>query len=188
MRVQITRLLVVVSAVLGFAAAASAATLSVLANKTTYSVGETITLSVSGDAQGATAYGVFGRLLYTGTGSVTPQTGTQKKINPAVALGVLTHGAGFSDSFNQIAGLIGATATNLPADNPFSTITLIATGLGVVDANWEVPYPTDGNGLYFFGLQSAPGTSFTIVPESSTGLLVFVGLLGLAGWRRARCL
>jgi hypothetical protein len=46
--------------------AANAATLSVNSDKTTYNIGETITLSVIADDQGATAYYIFGRLLYNG--------------------------------------------------------------------------------------------------------------------------
>jgi hypothetical protein len=52
-----------------------------------------------------------------------------------------------------------------------------------VDLNWV----TDGDEpLFFFGLTTAPGTSFTIVPEPGTATLLALGLLGIAGWRRAR--
>ena len=46
--------------------AASAATLAIVSDKATYLPGETITLSIFGDAQGASAYGVFGRLEMSG--------------------------------------------------------------------------------------------------------------------------
>jgi formylglycine-generating enzyme required for sulfatase activity len=36
------------------------------------------------------------------------------------------------------------------------------------------------------GLEGAVGIRLAMIPEPSTGLLVVAGLLGLAGWRRAR--
>jgi len=193
-------LLSLVSVVGGFEMAASAATLSVVSGKTTYNVGETITLSVSGDAQGASAFGIYGRLQFTGVGSVTPNTETQKQVGTTTSphnwingfLSDSAHGEPgtgvFSDSFNQIAGTnpnAPDTAGGLPANNPFATETLIASSVGVVNASWNTD-ASSGFQFNFFGLTNAPGTSFTIVPEPTTGLLVFAGLLGLAGWRRAR--
>src|SRR5207247_859902 len=46
----------------------------------------------------------------------------------------------------------------------------------------------DGTGVnqnFITGVRG-PGGIAVFVPEPSTGLLVFAGLLGLAGWRRAR--
>ena len=61
-------------------------------------------------------------------------------------------------------------------------MTLIAQSLGIVDVHWDSTL----NEFFFFGLTNAPGTSFTIVPEPSTAVLLAVGLLGLAVRRRAR--
>src|SRR5262245_22232480 len=60
------RLLFTSALVLACGSAASAATLSVSADKLTYLVGETITLSIFGDAQGASADAIFGRLGFNG--------------------------------------------------------------------------------------------------------------------------
>jgi hypothetical protein len=180
------RTLFVVAVLVAFATAASGATLSVVSDKTTYSVGETITLTVSGDDQGATTYGVLGSVEYNGA-LVDNGTRAQTALNGGAAWtkGVLFEldngGPGsFSYSFNQAAGLAAQTATNLPGN--FSTITLIAKALGVVNVSWDT---TGGNALDFFGLTNAPGTSFTIIPEPSTVALLGLGLVGLVlGGRR----
>jgi len=179
------RTLVVVAVVVGFAAAANAATLSVASNKTTYNVGETITLSVSGDGQGATAYSIFGRLLYN-SALVGPGTRNQTAVGTGWTLGTLNSSSGISEAINQI-NLAGGTSNNLPAGNPFSIVTLVANAVGVVNVNWD----TVGAGfqLSFFGLTNAPGTSFTIVavPEPATAALLSLGIVGLAvGGRRRR--
>ena len=173
---------------------ARAATLSVTPDKLTYHIGEVITLSVSGDAQGEMEFAVFGRLQYTGTGGVTPNTQTQKLVGTFWTAGIVGKGGGYSDAFNQIAGGSELPGNNLPANNPFSTITLIASAIGIVNVNWNT---ATGSGLEldFFGLMTAPGTGFCIlgdtnscpfVPEPTTGLLLILGLVGLAARRRAR--
>jgi hypothetical protein len=189
-----------VLAALSLASAASATSLSVIPDKLTYYYGETITLSVSGDAlgatSGATSYGIFGQLKYTGSGAVTTTSQTQKSVGVGWLKGTLSDGALYSDAFNQIAGLNARTATSLPAVNPFATITLLATGLGLVNVNWNT---ATGSGfeLDFFGLTNAPGTWFIIrdcdgeigcppVPEPETGALLALGLLALAARRRGR--
>jgi hypothetical protein len=191
-REAMRRSLVVVAAVIGFAAAASAATLTVVSSKPTYNLAETISLTIVGDAQGASASQIFGRLQYTGSGSVTPITQTQKQVGSSWSTAPLNNGAGFSDSFNQTAPPSGAQANNLPANNPFSIVTLIANSVGTVNVTWNTNMAS-GFQLSFFGLTNAPGTSFCIatleggcppVPEPSTGLLLLAGLLGLAQWRR----
>jgi hypothetical protein len=185
------RTLFIVLAVVGFATAASAATLSVVSDKTTYLTGETITLTTTGDDQGATAYTAFGVLNYDG-GLVDNGTRTQVQLvgstkwslNP---LAQADDGAGgsqdYSYAFAQLAGTYSQTATNLPAVNPFSTVTLIAKVAGVVNVTWD---DSGGpNQFAFFGLTTAPGTTFTIIPEPTTAVLFGLGLIGLVlGGRR----
>jgi hypothetical protein len=174
---------------------ASAAIFTLQSNKVIYNIGETITLTVQGDPQGATSYGVFGVLHYNGA-LVDNGTRTQPTLsgplgpwikNPLAQLDTNANdGGSFSYAFAQITG-VAETATNIPLTT-LSTVTLIAKAIGVVAVNWDTaggPFQFD-----FFGLTSAPGTSFTLLyadsPESETALLLGLGLLVLGALRRPR--
>jgi hypothetical protein len=183
------RLLWVALGMVAIAAGANATTLSVSPDKLTYAVGETITLSISGDDEGASAYGCFGRLLYRGD-IIDNGTRTQKAVHGPS--GYFTKGAlqatddgvnASSDAFNQ-ASIAAASPDNLPAENPFATVTLIAVAVGFVNVNWDTSTP--GYQLDYFGLTNAPGTSFTIVPEPATAALLGLGLLLLGALGRPR--
>jgi len=191
------RTLIVVAVMVAFAAsAASAATLSIVSNKTTYSVGETITLTVTGDDQGTTTYGIQGRINFDGsllnlTGAPpsngvvqTAASGPFGKFtvgtNPALDNG----GAGsYLFLFNQTSGA-PQDATNFPGT--VAVASLIAQAVGVVNLSWETTLASDA--LDFFGLTNAAGTSFSIVvPEPTTAGLLGLGLIGLVlGGRRRR--
>jgi hypothetical protein len=146
---------------LALVATAQAATLTIVSDKPTYAVGDTITLSVRGDSQGGTAFGIFGRLLYS---PALAQTVTSSQ-QPLTAAGVdwiqglLLTGDGFADVFNQITPVPGpepAAADNLL----IAQVALTAEARGIVNVVWS---ETDGFALDFFGLTTAPGTSFFIV-------------------------
>jgi hypothetical protein len=178
------RTLFVVAVLVAFATAASGASLQVVSDKTTYNIGETITLTVSGSDAGASAYGAFGRLQYDAT-KVLNGTQTQANLGGWTKQS-LTSGVGFSDAFSQIAGVnaLSASALSDVSNTAFSTVTLVAAAIGVVNVNWNT---STGSGfeLLFFGLSTAPGTSFTIVPEPTTAALLGLGLVGLVlGGRR----
>jgi hypothetical protein len=178
------RTLFVMAVVLGFATAASAATLSVVSNQASYNVGDTITLSVSGDAQGATSYGLIGRLLFDGSKATVVSITENSVGTNFLTSGAPANGVGFAEAFNQI-NLLGGTANNLPAGNPFSTVTLTATAPGVVTFDWS-------NSLDFFGIAGAQSANLSVtiggeIPEPTTAMMLALGLFGIAigGRRRA---
>jgi len=166
-------------------------TLSLSTDKLTYNVGETITVTVFGDDgdPGYPSYGIYGRLDYNGA---LVDNGTRSQLRLVGARGdwiLYSNGflgaadtnapgpGSFSESFNQVppppAG-DADTALNLP--DTLSTVTLIAASVGIVDLSWHTG---DDFRLMFFGA-SAPGTSFTIVPEPTTAMLIGMGLCAMA--------
>jgi hypothetical protein len=181
----------------GLSTASNSATLSVSTDKLTYLVGETVTLTVVGDDEdyGLCECGIFGQLEYSGA---LVDNGTRNQLQLVGSYGKWTQGVliqgddgihAFSWAFNQIASNIGAgvydnDVLNLPA--ALSTVTLIAKSVGVVDVNWHTIVDSSGTWLDFFALPNAPGTSFVIVPEPATGVLLGLGLLGFGIRRRAR--
>ena len=180
------------------ATGASAAMLSIDSNKSTYSVGENITLLVSG-SQGtsASAHGIFGRIVFDGSlinvtnlapnvanancgPAVVNCTSGQKLIGPP---GSWTKGSLENNDTNapgssvEMLDQVSISGTDQTATNPISTAFLVAQSAGVVNVDWDTTSPYQ---LNFFGLTSAPGTTFTIVPEPTTVALLGVGLIGLA--------
>jgi hypothetical protein len=158
--------------------AASATTLTVTPDKSTYLVGETITLSVFGDPEGTQTNVILGRLLFPAELASYADSSQEPLTSFGGGLswfqGTLVGGSGFAYAFYQIGD-----QSALPVDGPLmASVTLLATAPGSLDYRWESA--VGGDQLRFFGLTTAPGGSVTIVPEPATGLLVAFGLVATA--------
>jgi PEP-CTERM motif len=193
--------LLVLIAWFGLVATADAATLSISPDKTTYLVGERITLTVIGDDEGAVSDRIYGRLEFDGSlvdfggpgqtrliGASEPwntlilRSGEDIEILDPAGQPVGGPTEAIAEAFHQRPAIAEDTATNLPG--VLSTVILSAQATGVVNVNWHTA--ADAVQLKFFGLTNAPGTSFTIVPEPTTAALLAFGLLGLAVGRTRR--
>ncbi len=167
----------------GFAAVANAASLTITPDKTSYNVGESIVLTITGDSGGVAAQGVFGALALSGTGSMTYVSGSQSPISSfGGALPWTPSAVGAQNTvFNQIVGV-----TPFPGDwtSPLAVATYTAATLGVVNIGWN--NDSSVGALNFFGIAvgDAGTASITIVPEPTTASLLALGLIGLAMRRR----
>jgi len=187
------RTLVVVAAVVGFAAAANAALLTVTSElsgggaQNTFLVGDTIVLRIVGDPQGGVATGIIGNLTYNG--AITDTIAGNQAPTLFANAGAQTLGDGLSVAFDSNCGC-GTGIT--PPGTQVSTLTLVATGPGTSSVGWG-----GFSGLYFFDISSSDPASnipqahsFTIngvIPEPATAALLGLGMLGLVfgGRRRA---
>jgi PEP-CTERM motif-containing protein len=165
-------------ALIGLTGAARAASLAVVTDALTYTVGQTVTVTVTGDSQGGTDNAISGTLQYSA--ALTDTVGSSQSLLLSVLPwipGILTTSDGSAEVFDQSRGGILPPAT--VSNQLTSTATLTAMALGTVALSWAP-------GLDFFGLTSASGTSFTVVsaPEPGTGLLIGLGLAGVALVRR----
>jgi hypothetical protein len=158
------------------------------ADKATYAVGETITLTVIGDSEGALDLGIWGTIEYN-PAVVSPGTQTQTAMRTGAGVkwirgGLLAPGIkpNTADSFSQING------TTLAANSTkklTAVMTFAADAVGTASFDWYVLLG-EPETLDFFGLIAADGTTVDIVPEPSTAGLMGLGLIGLvvAGRRR----
>jgi hypothetical protein len=76
----------------------------------------------------------------------------------------------------------------VPIEQTLATVTGTAGALGVHTIAWS---SSPGNELYFFGAEAGPGTpliiintTFQVIPEPDTALLVGLGLTALTRIRR----
>jgi hypothetical protein len=161
---------------------AGAATLTITPDLPVYQVGDTITLNVSGDAEGAADNLIYGPLLFDADlanyVSSHQQPLTTNRFRWSV--GSLSGGGGFAEAFSQTPGL----EPDVPDGPLLASVTLRATAPGILEYSWR----TDGDPglrLDFFGLTEAPGGSVLIVPELSPGPLLGLGLIAIAMGRRS---
>jgi hypothetical protein len=177
-----------------FAGAAEATTLTVETDKPFYLVGETITLTVTGDTEGASALIVFGRLRFgnPGVANVAAGVPSQTRLR-ASTLGGLDWVAGpvrcsslggaSCEMMNQLSPL-----THRPADSTVpltAVVSLLALAPGTSTVFWDTNKP-GGFQLDFFGLTNAPGTLIHVAPEPTTAALLSLGLLALSVTRPRR--
>lgn len=195
----------VVTAVVGLATTASAVSLTVTTTdiadiaQTTFAIGDTIRLKVTGDATGGTGFGAAVNLVWNGSivdTIVTPIgcNGSAAKPCTSAAQGnwfqaKFSMGIGDGTLPDGSAWLINQANPRTAVNIDTSFVTLIATAMGVSQVRYG------GSLLDFFGIYAYPssgplniptGHSFTIVPEPATAVLIGLSLLGLAGLRRVR--
>jgi hypothetical protein len=185
------RTLVVVAAVVGFAAAAGASTFTVVsrdagdtADQNIFVVGETILLKFTGDAQDNTnaAQAIFGQLNYNTNGDITDFVS-----NSQTPMFATVSGLAQADNFSYIMNQSNTANTPPSTQIQIATVRLLATAPG------SSLVQIGGEAFDFFG-DYRPGSelpdtvhSFTIIPEPATAGLIGLGLLGLilGGRRRA---
>jgi len=181
-------------AVLAFApyawAYAAAATLTITPDQTAYQVGDTITLNVAGDSEGAEDNRIYGRLLFDANLADYVASHQEPLRNSRGGLQwclfALTGGEGFAEAFSQFP----CSENPEFVDGPLSaSVTLLATAPGTLHYSWQTEGNDDDLFLDFFGLREAPGGEVLIVPEVSTGSLLGLGVIAIAiARRRARFL
>jgi PEP-CTERM motif len=182
------------------AASGSGATLSINADKALYAPGEVVTLTVVGNSGGATDDALFGQIVFDPAGLLDPHaiTFTPQSGGPAGWLaGYLgcpdplgTPGTCWLINYIEDQPLQGATMD--PIEQTLAIVTATAGAPGSYSVNWSGA-ESYGNELDFFGLTEGPGatliifnTSFQVVPEPATVLLVVLGVIALALRVRAR--
>jgi len=179
---------------LSLSARADAATLTLTTDKAFYLPGETVTITAVGNSGGATDFGLFGSLRFDPDAllsptaiTFTPTTGTAQSWIPGFrGCTGFPVGPGECWVINYIAfpDPLGMD----PVEQTLAILTATAGLPGVYSVEWSDAF---GNELYFFGLDEGPGaaltifnTSFQVIPEPSTALLIGLGLIGLASRRR----
>ncbi len=147
--------------VLGMSLSAQAATVTATHIKSTYSFGETITITTIGDPQGGTADLVFGRLFYDGSLMTANGGNTQTKLRTTGGAKWATAGlvttANSSDAFNQIKP---DALSSLPQDSTKKLTSVMTFTVGNTAGTAVFAWNTAGGQFSFFGA-SPIGTSVT---------------------------
>jgi hypothetical protein len=173
--------------VLGMSLGAQAATLTMSADKVSYAVSETITLTVIGDTLGGTDLGIFGTVAYN-SALVSTGTHTQKALKTVNKVAWIRGGLNTDfpqpDTFDAFSQINGTTVAAGSTKKLTATMTFKADAAGAAAFDWWVGAAAQT--LDFFGLVAATGTTVNIIPEPSTAGLMGLGLVGLvvAGRRR----
>jgi hypothetical protein len=183
------------AALLVAASVSNAATLTVTPDKTSYGVGETITLSIVGDAEGAAAIRASGFLHFDESRVGWQSTSQQALVSGGGALVWLVGGAATRclkspidgpgcAAFDQLIPILQTTDPQTPDNLLLSTMTLTALAPGVVDFTWDTrTIPGLAYEFEFFGATNPQGTSILITPEPGTAALLALGLVQLASLR-----
>lgn len=174
----------------GLAAPAGAATLSISADKASYNIGETITLTLIGTStSGEQAKSVFAAVGYSAALTQTVSA-SQQPHTTSFGMNTWTQGAlqtsdGEADLLNQIAGL---SASSNGSGTSMATAKLVMQAAGIVTVQF-LNESSLGGKLDYFGITDASqttGTSFGWVPEPGAVSLVGLGLIALAARGRRR--
>ena len=150
--------------VLGMSLSAQAATVIATDDKSTYSVGESITITVIGDTQGGSAFLIFGRILYDGDLLSANGGNTQTKLRATGGAkwtaGTLLTTANSSNAFNQIHP---NAPSSIPKDSTkklTSIMTFTANAPGAAAFIWDTDEGPYGPQFVFFG--ATPSTPLTV--------------------------
>jgi hypothetical protein len=179
---------------------ASAAMLSIVPDKTTYTVGEPVIVQLVGDSQGAGDAAIFARLRFDPSilsgGNVVALTPTYMAGAIPWIQGVHNCGSGFCDVLNAIGGGLLSLPVDQTGSQVWATATLQAAAPGSLNLTLEtLGAQRTGYELDFFGLTSASAVPIQVVAaeipavgRSELALLVLLLLAGGAWMFRARSL
>ena len=179
------RVWMLTAALFGISSAANAATLAIDPGGVggVYNVGELITITVTGDSQGASDVFIYGRISFSNPAVAAPNIDPASSVqNPLVTPGAVDWSLGGTICTSNACDMFSQVSPSYPAASfagnlLTASVSFVATTPGSTNLSWIT---TGGSALDFFGLTSAPGSSLTVVPEPSTAGLLGLGLLALA--------